>query len=371
MICDYGITLCGKSHIAKDKVCQDNHKIKKLSNGWVIAAVADGVGSAPHSDIGSKIAVDTLVEMCEELMPYDYNEISIKSMLRTVYNYALKKIIKEAEEAGNPPENYDTTLTAVIYDGKRIIYGHSGDGGIIGLTSYGKYVEITKPQKGEDNISVIPLRAGYASWEINSYEEDLASVILVTDGMLDILCPYLLNLDKDKSKVYVPLISYFADPVDMEKDNVVAEIEEFVRADEDYDVEKFYKRLTEVYKARTKDFEECIEGIKKYNFPLTLMDNVQDDKTIVALVNTEEEIQNSEGDYYTEPDWKALQEAFNRLAYPHLYKDEEVIEEPSEEPICEEEKDKVVVNINKSLVNVVNLKNKIVKAFKKNEKEDQ
>lgn len=369
MICDYGITLCGKSHIAKDKVCQDNHKIKKLSNGRVIAAVADGVGSAPHSDIGSKIAVDTVVKMCEELMPYDYNEISIKSMLRTVYNYALKKIIKEAEEAGEPVENYDTTLTAVIYDGKRIIYGHSGDGGIIGLTAYGKYVEITKPQKGEDNISVIPLRAGYTSWEINSYEEDLVSVILVTDGMLDIMTPYLLNLDEDRSKVYVPLISYFADPVGMDKKNIKKEIEEFVRA-EDYDAEKFYKRLNEVYKVRTKDFEKYIEEIKKYNFPLTLMDNVQDDKTIVALVNAEDDITNAGGDYYREPDWNALQEAFNRLAYPHLYK-EEVEEETSKEPVEENDDDKVVVNINKSIVTVVNLKNKIVKAFKKNEKEDK
>ena len=100
------------------------------------------------------------------------------------------------------------------------------------------------------------------------------------------------------------------------------------------------------------------------------MDNVQDDKTIVALVNAEEDIKNAEGDYYREPDWNALQEAFNRLAYPHLYK-EEGIEETSKEPVEETEDDEIVVNINKSLVTVVNLKNKIVKAFKKNEKEDK
>ena len=154
----------------------------------------------------------------------------------------------------------------------------------------------------------------------------------------------------------------------MDKKNIKKEIEEFVKA-EDYDAEKFYKRLSEVYKARTKDFEECIEEIKKYNFPLTLMDNVQDDKTIVALVNPEVDITNAEGDYYREPDWNALQEAFNRLAYPHLYK-EEVEEETSKKP-AETEGDEIVVNINKSIVTVVNLKNKIVKAFKKNEKEDK
>ena len=58
------------------------------------------------------------------------------------------------------------------------------------------------------------------------------------------------------------------------------------------------------------------------------------------------------------------------MAYPHLYK-EEVEEETSKEPVEETEGDEIVVNINKSIVTVVNLKNKIVKAFKKNEKEDK
>ena len=115
MLFDYGFSLIGKSHIAKGTCCQDNHKIKKLGNGWYIAAIADGVGSAVNSQIGSKIATETVVEMCEELMPWDYNTISIKSMMRTVYNYAFKRIMNEAEKTGNPIESYDTTLSMVIY----------------------------------------------------------------------------------------------------------------------------------------------------------------------------------------------------------------------------------------------------------------
>ena len=175
MVLNYGFSITGKSHLKRNIVCQDSHKIKKMDNGWVIAAVADGVGSAENSHIGSKIAVETVVTFCEECMPYDYNVISIKSMMRTAYNYALKCIYREAEKTGNPVESYDTTLTMVIYDGHRIIYGHSGDGAILGLTQYGNYVEITSPQKGADLVSVLPLRAGYTQWVIDSYEEDFCT----------------------------------------------------------------------------------------------------------------------------------------------------------------------------------------------------
>ena len=147
MIIDYGFSITGKSHADIGTCCQDNHKIKRLDNGWIIAAVADGVGSAAKSEIGSKIAVETVVSMCEEYMPWDYSLISIKSMMRTAYNYAFKQIVREAEKNGDPIEDYDTTLTMVIYDGHKIIYGHSGDGAIIGLNTFGDYIPITTPQK--------------------------------------------------------------------------------------------------------------------------------------------------------------------------------------------------------------------------------
>ena len=49
------------------------------------------------------------------------------------------------------------------------------------------------------------------------------------------------------------------------------------------------------------------------------MQNEQDDKTVVGLLNTDLSLDNKEADYYSEPDWNALQEAWNRKAYPHLY----------------------------------------------------
>ena len=50
----YGMHLRGVSHIEKDLPCQDYHKCVKLDNGWILAAIADGVGSAKYSERGSK-----------------------------------------------------------------------------------------------------------------------------------------------------------------------------------------------------------------------------------------------------------------------------------------------------------------------------
>lgn len=328
MIIDYGFSLTGKSHITRGICCQDNHKIKKLDNGWYIAAIADGVGSAKNSQIGSKIATETVVSMCEEYMPWDYNVISIKSMMRTAYNYAYKQILRESQKSGEPIETYDTTLTMVIYDGHRIIYGHSGDGAIIGLNSFGNYVLITKPQKGVDGVTVLPLRAGYTQWKIDSYEEELASVLLVTDGMLEIFCPYLLkDITNRLDGVYIPLASFFADPIGFDNDEkntmkTVNCIKTFLTGDEKFDDFEFYSRVERVYEKHVNKSANVIIGdLKKNNYPIILMQNVQDDKTIVGLINTEIEVDSKESTFYEEPDWQKLQENWNRRAYPHLYKE--------------------------------------------------
>lgn len=322
MIYTYGFSLTGTSHIQQDVGCQDAHKVKILENGWVIAAIADGVGSAKHSEIGSKIAVETTVDFCENSMPSDHSTDSIKSMIIDAYNCALKSIDHEAEKAGNRIEEYDTTLDLVIYNGKTIIYGHVGDGGIIGLTTFGEYVSITSPQKGIDYISVIPLRAGYRSWEIDTYEAELSTILMVTDGMWDILKPYLLA--REKNSIYIPIVFLLSDfncYKDEDEPGVVINnsIEAFLNNKMDY--ECFYQRMSTGLK---QYFEEelvtsIIKSISAYNYPFALMNSVTDDKTVVGVMNSENIPKANNLAYYKEPDWGKLQDEWNRLAYPHLY----------------------------------------------------
>lgn len=322
MIYTYGFSLTGTSHLQRNVECQDAHKIKTLDNGWVIAAIADGIGSAKHSGIGSKIAVESTVDFCDRYMPSDYSTMSIKSMIRTAYNYAFKSIIIEAQNQGNSIEDYDTTLDLVLFDGKKIVYGHCGDGGIIGLTVNGDYVSITSPQKGADYISVIPLRGGYNCWEIDTYDEELSALIMVTDGIWEVLKPYLLN--RENNSFYVP-IAFLLSDFNCYKGEINPGIllKNFIEAflNAKIEPEHFYKRmrsgLNEYFNKEVVD--NIIDTISAYDYPLAIMSNIVDDKTVVGIINSDYLPEHKDAEYYKEPDWKKLQDEWNKLAYPHLY----------------------------------------------------
>ena len=62
MIGYFKISAIGTAHLENpDGVCQDYSDVLKLDNGYIIAVIADGLGSASKSDIGAKVAVNSLI----------------------------------------------------------------------------------------------------------------------------------------------------------------------------------------------------------------------------------------------------------------------------------------------------------------------
>ena len=58
-------SLQGPSHVDEGTPCQDTHGVRVLGeapHGVLIACVADGAGSAKHSEIGSAIACEAILE---------------------------------------------------------------------------------------------------------------------------------------------------------------------------------------------------------------------------------------------------------------------------------------------------------------------
>ena len=281
MIYSYGFSAVGTSHTKMGIICQDANKIYSTENGWVIAAIADGVGSCKYSDIASSIAVDVSVRVCAEEIKS--NKSNLLEIIEKAFIQAEREIDNHSLSENHLITDYDTTLSLVIYDGRKIAYGHCGDGGIIGLTVSGDYIKITSPQKKE-GLFVMPLRAGKDTWIIDNAKEEYASVLLATDGVYDVFFPYLLK--GQPVEVYVPLIRYFMD-------NNILKVSD--------------KRINIVKKER-EDYlnsDACA--------------SITDDKTIVVLVNKDIQPVAKEDSFYAEPNWDALQLLWNKKAYPHLY----------------------------------------------------
>lgn len=175
--------------------------------------------------------------------------------------------------------------------GDALYYGQSGDSGIVTLTTEGLYKKVVEQQRDEEG-RVFPLYFGEDKWVFGKFLEPVVSVFLATDGMLETLFPvYIRN---EPVNIYVALARYFMGPDFLH-------IEKF---GEDYVKEKV---------------SEFMKGIPDAQ--------VNDDKTVVVMVNPDLKMKVQQQSYYAEPNWEELrrryEEAWKRAAYPHLFKDAE------------------------------------------------
>lgn len=280
----YKMSIIGIAHQAnKDGVCQDASDVAVLKNGWVVAAIADGLGSAKKSDIGSITAVKTVLSFVKENYPDKWHEESLISLLRMAYHKALKTIIALSEENQDELCDYDTTLTAVIYNGANVVYGHVGDGGVITLSSYGDYSVLTKVQKGETFNETYPLRAGPESWSFGFANEDVCSLIMMTDGIFDVAYPWLLA--RTNQPIYVNFVRPFMD-INILKVSTPA------------DFENAQVKITDFFKG-------------------SYCKQITDDKTIVGIINTDVMPETKPKEFYTEPDWEKLAKEHHDRLYEH------------------------------------------------------
>lgn len=288
MIYAYGITVQGTFHIKNDIVCQDSHKIIRCNENLVLAAVADGLGTEMYTDIASSIAVDKAIGYCKTNISESCSGNEILHIIRDSFSAALQAVNAEAESQGNDLSQYDTTLTLAVLLKETLFYGHSGDSGIVVLATDGLYEKVTSQQRDENGY-VFPLCFN-DRWVFAEYTKTVASVFIATDGMLETLFPFLIR--NESVSIHIALAKFFMD-------------NKMVRIDIDGE---------DAVQSRIEDFVK--------NIPDEL---VNDDKTVVVLINTSSNITSQPYEYYREPNWADLKrkhdEEWKRILYPHLFKD--------------------------------------------------
>ncbi len=329
----YGFSVQGKSHIKNNTVCQDFNKFGKLKSGVYIGIVADGVGSARHSDIGSKMAVESLYHYCDFNIKRNMSDEDIEDALEDGYSYAFDEILQYVHKNNGVIQDYDTTLSAVIYDRKNIFYGHAGDGGIIVRFKNGSTKMITKRQKGPDGISVRPLRSGRMSWEFGKIVEPSVGILLATDGMLDgVLQPSLINIpanrremyenDGKKENVYKTATEFFMNPYMVYKNSGVKQpdrfMKHFIEADfNERDEKMIERRLADGYGSlfdKKADVRKICNSVMDRLFYLFMaMERVEDDKSVVCIMDDDKKIIPQKPEYYKEPDWEELAQRYKDI----------------------------------------------------------
>lgn len=230
----------------KHDICEDYSK-KAILDDCLITVIADGVGSAKLSDVGSKIIVETLISTFFNGYSNSLSEIDALKLLKESYVSAYNTIINKANNENEDKYSYDSTLSCIVITANYIIWGHSGDGAIFKINSSGFMTKLTCEQVGDFSGEVYAFLSGEKYWSFgqtslaNSY-----AFIMSTDGILE-----FLNL-------------VLSDPND-----------------------KFIFKIFQQLQKRNFDDDVCNDFVKQILNLKAICNVTHDDKTLAIVVNDE------------------------------------------------------------------------------------
>lgn len=204
-----GASRRGDSHIASGADREDAfglHVGEPPGNRpWFCVAVADGVGSAPMARVGSKIAVETLLEhvtqQCGAHAPASEN---LRKILSLAAWEALRALNAESERRGRALKEFGTTLLAVLGveragSGWAVGVFQAGNGLVASAGSDGVLVPLIDPRDETEDGSIFDFTSPHIqqSWDDRRFRHiefdgagELPRVIaLMTDGVADDLIP--------------------------------------------------------------------------------------------------------------------------------------------------------------------------------------
>jgi hypothetical protein len=140
----------GTSHEKTGQPCQDAHHWRRLPGTVLVAAVADGAGSASLGDMGAEVAARTAVDLIlrrEPVLPED--DDGWRLLLAEALKEAQEAVYEEAIAHEVTERDLATTLILVIAASEFIAAAQVGDGAVVAADVEGHISGITAPQTGE------------------------------------------------------------------------------------------------------------------------------------------------------------------------------------------------------------------------------
>jgi len=173
-----GASVRGTSHEKREQPCQDAHYWRVLPEGVLVAAVADGAGSAALSDVGAIVAARTAVESVSSQMTSSFgwesrrkpqgvgfhrgfsereratwqlseNSGNWRQLLMNALRTTRTALEIEAAERRVKLRDLATTLILITAMPELIVVTQVGDGAVVAGDVRGNVIPLTTSQSGE------------------------------------------------------------------------------------------------------------------------------------------------------------------------------------------------------------------------------
>lgn len=181
-----GASVQGQSHRRSGQPCQDAHRWQE-SGELLIAAVADGAGSAACAEIGSALATQAAVTKAASLLQRDRprTETGWQALLERVFDEARRSVLRNAVMMELASPEFATTLLVAIATPDQLVAGQVGDGSVVARQRDGSFVALTRPNRleyiNETSFLTSPEFRDRAQWVM--HPEPVTGLVLLSDGL--------------------------------------------------------------------------------------------------------------------------------------------------------------------------------------------
>jgi acyl-coenzyme A thioesterase PaaI-like protein len=141
----------GVSHARAGQPCQDAHVCIETASGALVAAVADGAGSAALADIGSAVAAQAAAQNAADRLQSGTprTENGWQALLEEALQAARKDVLAQAELLELPAQEVSTTLILAAALPDQVAAVQIGDGAAVVRLGGDHFQALTRPPVGE------------------------------------------------------------------------------------------------------------------------------------------------------------------------------------------------------------------------------
>ncbi len=181
-------SVSGTSHLKNKQLCQDAHHWQVLPNNVLVAAVADGAGSAVSGKVGAMVAVEAAIENISRKQVSRFwldDDEEVRSLLNEAILAAKQAVEDEAAAGEKQPQDLATTLIITIATPEVVAVAQIGDGMAVAKDRTGNLLALTIPDNGEyiNATTFLTSPGALDTAQMRLWREAIVNVGLLTDGL--------------------------------------------------------------------------------------------------------------------------------------------------------------------------------------------
>ncbi|MEH2455349.1 PP2C family serine/threonine-protein phosphatase [Nostoc sp.] len=220
----------GTSHQNQGIVCQD-YGDYLIFDDVIVGAVADGAGSAKYSDVGSKLAVETVLKYFSEINEYPQKQAfsqplskeEAQKVFAEIVNQVITELQKQADEKDYSVNDLACTLLIFVANSNWITAMQIGDGFIVMRSQESEYQLLFQPDKGEfvNETTFITSTNALKEMQVEVITQKQEFICASTDGLEKVAIR--LSDWKPFLPFFKPLEEYLHESVNPKKDKYLTE----------------------------------------------------------------------------------------------------------------------------------------------------